>query len=300
MRLKSTIDQWLTLIEIDNAGSIQAAALRLNKSHTTLMYAVRKLEAQMGVNLLYIEGRKSVLTEHAQTLLRRAKPMIEQARELEVISKQLSQGVEAEIIITIDHLCCRSWLYQPLQQFLSVNSATSIQIRETSLTSTKNAVIEKSADIALVNIPVANHLAEAFGIVNMVPIVARTHELASKPKVCNDDLLVETQIVVRDLGADNSNEEENAGWLKAQRRITVDSFDHAINAVLSGLGFCRVPEHMLEKLDNKVTALEIQGGSRFQIPVHLVAPKEASTGIAAKQLYEILLADARKRLASAD
>jgi len=40
MRLKTTLDQWLTLIEIDKAGSIQAAASRLNKSHTTLIYAI--------------------------------------------------------------------------------------------------------------------------------------------------------------------------------------------------------------------------------------------------------------------
>jgi DNA-binding transcriptional LysR family regulator len=52
MRLKTTLDQWQTLHEIDRAGSIQAAALLLNKSHTTLIYSLRKLEDQLGVSLV--------------------------------------------------------------------------------------------------------------------------------------------------------------------------------------------------------------------------------------------------------
>jgi len=111
MRLKTTLDQWLTLYEIDRAGSIQAAAAQLNKSHTTLIYALRKLEDQLGVSLVQIVGRKAVLTDSGKSLLRRAGSMLEQARELEEISTQLAQGIESEITIAIDHLCDRQWLY---------------------------------------------------------------------------------------------------------------------------------------------------------------------------------------------
>ena len=72
MRLKTTLEQWLTLFEIDRAGSIQAAAAALNKSHTTLIYAVRKLEEQLGVPLLKVEKRRAILTDDGKSLLRRA------------------------------------------------------------------------------------------------------------------------------------------------------------------------------------------------------------------------------------
>ncbi|MGF1757130.1 LysR family transcriptional regulator [Photobacterium sagamiensis] len=299
MKLKSTLEQWLTLIEVDKAGSIQAASHRLNKSHTTLIYAIKKLEAQLGVSLIRIEGRKAVLTDNAKTLLRRAVPMVDQARELEVIGAQLSQGMESEIIVSIDHLCCRRWLYQPLQEFFANNSGTSVKIRETSLSSTQDAVKDQLADIAIVNLPVENYLAEAFGVVTMIPVVSRNHPLAQKDTICNDDLLTETQIVVRDLGSEESLEEQNVGWLKSQRRVTVDNFDHAWQAVSSGLGFCRMPDHRLEELDtSELVRLPLQGGTRYQVPVHLVAPKVGRTGLAAKLLYDILLADAGKRLAA--
>lgn len=97
MRLKTTLDQWLTLHEIDRSGSIQAAAKEMNKSHTTLIYAVKKLEEQLGIVLIEVQGRRAVLTEEGQSLLRRANTMLEQARELEVISEQLSKGLNQKL-----------------------------------------------------------------------------------------------------------------------------------------------------------------------------------------------------------
>ncbi|RRC97595.1 LysR family transcriptional regulator [Amphritea balenae] len=290
MRLKTTLDQWLTLFEVDKAGSFQGAAIRLNKSHTTLIYAVKKLEQQLGVTLIRIDGRRAVLTDEGKSMLRRAEPLLAQARELEMLGGQLSKGIESEITVSIDHLCNPDWLYRPLNKFLSVNKGTSVQVRETSLSSTRDAVLEQQADIAIINLPVTNYLAEAFGVVTMVPVVARQHCLAQKETVCAEDLLTATQIIVRDLGSVNEEDDQNVGWLKSQQRITVDNFYHAWKAVYAGVGFCRVPEHMLSGLDtSNIKQLSILGGSCYQVPIHLALPKTVQTGPAAHALYQLLL-----------
>lgn len=297
MRLKTTLDQWLTLIEVDKAGSIQAAASRLNKSHTTLIYAIKKLEQQLGVSLIRVEGRRAVLTDDGKSLLRRAEPIVDQANELETLGAQLSKGIEAEITVTIDHLCNRDWLYRPISEFLASNKGTSIQIRETSLTSTRDAVIEQQADIAIITLPITNYLAEAFGVVTMIPVVSKHHPLAQKSSICSEDLLSETQIIVRDLGHIEDPNEQDVGWLKSQQRLTVDNFDHAWAAVNEGLGFCRIPDHKLVSLDTtQVKQLPLLGGSRYQVPIHLSLPKAVQTGPAATALYELLLADANRRM----
>ncbi len=59
MRLKTTLEQWQTLQAIEQAGSIQSAAVMLNKSHTTLIYSVKKLEDQLGIKLIEVKGRNS-------------------------------------------------------------------------------------------------------------------------------------------------------------------------------------------------------------------------------------------------
>ncbi|MGF1692947.1 LysR family transcriptional regulator [Photobacterium kagoshimensis] len=297
MRLKSTLEQWLTLYEIDRAGSIQAAATALNKSHTTLIYAVKKLESQLAVALVEVQGRRAVLTEDGKSLLRRATAMLEQARELEDISEQLAKGFESEITIAVDHLCDLAWLYKPMAEFVAQNSTTSIQIVETSLSKTTDMVVNELADVAIVNLPITNYPAEAFGVTSMVPVVASYHSLASKPNLCLADMSTVTQIVIRDLGREiHQSDKQDVGWLKSRQRITVDNFDHAFRAVEQGVGYCRLPEHVVQSRKNdSVVVLKVENAEQYQVPLHLTLPKGAKTGPAAKTFYDILLRSARSR-----
>lgn len=293
MRLKTTLDQWVTLFEIDRAGSIQAAAAKLNKSHTTLIYSVRKLEGQLGVSLVQVQGRRIVLTKHGKSLLRRANSMIEQAKELEEISTLLVQGIESEIVIAIDHLCDRNWLYQPMSEFLSQNSATSVQIIETSLSKTTEMVINESSDISIINLPIVNHSCDAFGIVTMSLIVAKNHSLTEHSELCLTNLNTVPQIVVRDLGGGIQRDE---GWLKSNQRITVDNFDHALQAVKQGLGYCRLPQHIVSNYkDDDIVALKVENADSYTVPLHISLPKGAKTGPAAKFLYQLLVASGQTR-----
>lgn len=297
MRLKSTLEQWLTLYEIERAGSIQAAATALNKSHTTLIYAVKKLESQLAVSLVEVQGRRAVLTEDGKSLLRRATAMLEQARELEEISEQLAKGFESEITIAVDHLCDLSWLYSPMAEFVAQNSTTSIQIVETSLSKTTDMVVNELADVAIVNLPITNYPAEAFGVTSMVPVVAAHHPLASKDTLCLADMSTTTQIVIRDLGRTlHQSGTQDVGWLKSRQRITVDNFDHAFRAVEQGVGYCRLPEHVVQSRQNdSVVVLKVENAKQYQVPLHLTLPKGAKTGPAAKTFYEILLRSASSR-----
>ncbi|MCW8864893.1 MAG: LysR family transcriptional regulator [Colwellia sp.] len=293
MRLKTTLEQWATLLEVDKAGSIQAAALQLNKSHTTLIYSLKKLEEQLDVSLLKVASRRSILTDDGKSLLRRAHSMIEQAKVLEDISTQLAQGAESEVVIAIDHLCDRKWLYQPLETFFTQNSSTSIQIVETSLSKTQSMVEEANADISIITLPITNYPCESFGIATMLPVAAINHPLANKPELCLADLTVNRQIVVRDLG---KNDKKNVGWLKSNQRITVDNFDHAWQAVKQGLGYCRFPKHIIENYsDEQVVILNIEYANCYQVPLHLTLPKGAKTGPAAKNIYQLLLTSVNQR-----
>ncbi|MEF1229131.1 LysR family transcriptional regulator [Vibrio fortis] len=291
MRLKTTLDQWQTLFEIDRAGSIQAAALQLNKSHTTLIYALRKLEDQLGVSLVRVEGRKAVLSEDGKALLRRASSMLEQARELELISEQLAKGVESEIVVAVDHLCCLERLYVPMAAFVAENNTTSIQVIETSLSKTTEMVTQELADVAIINLPVTNYPAEAFGFSVMEPVVASSHPLAKDESLSLNQLSSLPQIVVRDLGSvEKLADKKDVGWLKSSQRITVDNFDHAFGAVEQGVGYCRLPKHIVDSRGNdKLTVLNVENGRGYHVPLHLTLPKGVKTGPAAKRFYELLL-----------
>jgi DNA-binding transcriptional LysR family regulator len=296
MRLKSTLEQWNTLKAIDEHGSIQAASVQMNKSHTTLIYAMNKLEEQLGVALLKVVGKRAELTKEGKTLLRYANSMLEQAENLEVMSGQLSKGTESEITVTIDHLCNKEILYLALQIFIKRNAVTSVQVIETSLTSTIESVTNQLSDIALINIPITNVPVEAIGIVSMIPVVSKNHPLATlamKEPLTMGDFTNETQIVLRDLGSadkEQMQDDMNVGWLKAKRRITVDTFDVALQAVKNGLGFTRIPLYMYDKLENNdLVKLQVAGANCYQIPVHITLPKGVDSGPATLELYDLII-----------
>lgn len=286
----------MNLVAISEAGSVQAAAERLHKSHTTLLYSIKKLESLLGTELVEVVGKKTRLTASATMLLRKAGSMLETARQLEKLSSLLSEGYESSLVISVDQLCDRRWIYDPLTRFCAENALTSVTLRETSLTATRRYVKEKLSDIAIINLPVENFPSSFFGHVKMLPVISAFHALAGQNKISQSELVNTTQIVLRDLGSENSTQGENVGWLKLQRRITVDNFDYAIDAVSSGLGFCRLPEHMIKRINNPdIITLCVHEGFDYQVPLHVTLPKGEDTGPAARALFDLLMQDASER-----
>lgn len=295
-RLKTTLDQWMNLVAISEEGSVQAAAERLHKSHTTLLYSVKKLENQLGTELVEVVGKKTRLTASAAMLLRKASNMLETARQLEKLSSLLSEGYESSLTISVDHLCDRRWIYGPLTRFCDENELTSVSLRETSLSATRRYVKEKLSDIAIINLPVENFPSSFFGHVKMLPVISASHALAGQKEISQSELVNTTQIVLRDLGNEDNTQGENVGWLKPQRRITVDNFDYAIDAVGSGLGFCRLPEHLIKRLNNPgIITLNVEEGFDYQVPLHVTLPKGEETGPAARALFALMMQDASMR-----
>ena len=267
MKLKTTLEQWQTLQAVGSAGSFHAAAQQLKKSHTTLIYSVKKLERQLDIDLIIIEGRRAVLTEAAKVLLRRSGPMVEQARELEEISKSLAEGWESEIVISIDSLCDPRWVYPAIAEFMPISQGTSISIRETSLTSTRLAVQQQQVDIAIVTLPVTGFMAESFGLVKMVPVVSAEHRLAQQDTVVQQELINTPQIVSRDSGVDAGEMGQDAGWLRSKQRITVDNFEQVERAVSHSMGMAWLPEHRVKAATPQTfQILNIQGSAYFHVP----------------------------------
>merc|ERR1712000_10561 len=54
-------------------GGYAQAADAIHKSQSTISYGVHKLQEQLGVQLLEVEGRKAVLTDHGKILLQGSK-----------------------------------------------------------------------------------------------------------------------------------------------------------------------------------------------------------------------------------
>ena len=69
---KTTLEQWALLEKVVELGSFAKAADETHRSQSSVSYAVSRLQEQLGVALLQPQGRRMVLTEAGQVLLREA------------------------------------------------------------------------------------------------------------------------------------------------------------------------------------------------------------------------------------
>jgi DNA-binding transcriptional LysR family regulator len=68
--MNTTLDQWEVLEAVIQAGSFAAAAAKMNRSQSTISYAVSRLQEQFKIPLLELKGRKAQLTDLSRELRR--------------------------------------------------------------------------------------------------------------------------------------------------------------------------------------------------------------------------------------
>src|ERR1700742_1966010 len=94
---RSTLEQWAVLATVIDRGGFAPAAQALHRSQSAISYAVARLQDSLGLPLLAIQGRKAVLTAHGQTLLRRARPLLQELTMLEGLADSLQRGCESQL-----------------------------------------------------------------------------------------------------------------------------------------------------------------------------------------------------------
>src|SRR5579862_1984820 len=76
IEMNTTIDQWEVLEAVVQLGSFAAAAAKMNRSQSTISYAISRLQDQFKIPLLKMTGRKAELTEAGKALLADAEPLL--------------------------------------------------------------------------------------------------------------------------------------------------------------------------------------------------------------------------------
>ena len=91
--MNTTLDQWEVLEAVVQLGSFAAAASTMNRSQSTISYAISHLQEQFQVPLLEIKGRKAMLTEAGKALLADVEPLLTGFRGLEKRAASLAREV---------------------------------------------------------------------------------------------------------------------------------------------------------------------------------------------------------------
>ncbi|MEP6546647.1 MAG: LysR family transcriptional regulator [Gammaproteobacteria bacterium] len=279
---KSSVEQWTVLAGVVDAGGFAQAAEVLNRSQSAVSYAVGRLQESLGVPLLMIEGRKSVLTPHGRTLLTRARTLIKDLETLEQLASSLKQGWESELRLVVDAAFPRSRLLGIVAELQQTCPSTQIQLADVVLSGAEDAITAGVADLVVTSRVPPGYLGDWLLDITFIAVARPDHVLFQlERELTTGDLVRHVQAVVRDSGTTHPRDE---GWLGAARRFTVSSLDASLATLLAGLAFAWLPEHLVADAVRSGTLRRLPlatGGSR-NVPLHMVLVKPVSPGPAAR------------------
>lgn len=295
---KTSLEQWAVLAAVVDEGGFAAAAEALDRSQSAVSYAVQQLQAAVPVALTEHKGRRTVLTEAGATLLRRARAVLAELDGLEAVAASLAQGWEGEIRLAVDVVFPPALLYEALGAFGPVCRMTRVEVVESVLSGTTEALLRRDVDLAIVGQLPPGFLGTRLMAVEFIAVAHRSHRLHALGRaVTLEDLKRERQIVVRDSG---SRRRIDAGWLGAEQRWTVSHVKTSIEMLKHGLGFAWIPrEHIRAELDSGllVPLPLVEGGGR-SADLHLVYTDRDSAGPATRELARLLSAACERACAA--
>jgi DNA-binding transcriptional LysR family regulator len=290
---KITLDQWAALVAVVESGGYAQASDRLHRTQSTVTYTIKKLEDLLGVKVFELRGRKAVLTPAGTVLYRRGKSLIEDAARLERSATELARGWEPEIRLAADTIFPTWLMLQCLAAFGDEHPDTRIELVESVLGGTEEALIAGDVDFAIAGIVPGGFVGDPIMHVRFVCAAAPSHPLHALGRdLTLDDLRPHRHLVVRDSGVRRSR---SGGWLN-ERRWTVSNKATSIRAACMGLGYAwYAEENIRAELDSGALApLPLTEGAERFVTLYLVYADREATGPGARRLAEII----RQRVAA--
>lgn len=284
------LEYWTAFKAVVDCGSYALAAEALNKSQSSVSYAIARLNEQLPRPVLALKGRRAELTEAGEVLYRHASQLIGQARTMEDLARSMEAEFEAEVTIALDILLQVAELACALEKFSLEFPHTRVRILETSLTGTVEALIDKQADLVIGARVPPGYPGRPLRPVRLLPVAAPQHQVFTLARVGDMELRQFRQVVVRDTG---QRAQTDSGWLEAERRWTVSHFYSSISLVKSGVGFAFVPVKWIEEDLSAGVLREItmDGECIREVPLFLMHGAAETEGPATRALGQILAAE---------
>lgn len=262
--MNTTIDQWEVLEAVVQLGSFAAAASKMNRSQSTISYAVSRLQDQFKTPLLEMKGRKAQLTEAGKALLADVEPLLSGFRALEQRAASLAAGGETELSLSVDSVYPDDRLFAVLAELTRVYPHVNLKLHRGTFLSSVNEFSNNGADLCIVGTPTQEHLIKPVLDIRIRAVARADHPLnVGARQLARMDLIQRLAVVIEGTNGPAPRRQPHA---PAQRQIAVTSIESAIEAVRSGLCFGWLPVYrILPYLESgELVGLRLPtGGERF-------------------------------------
>ena len=250
-----TLEQLRMLVQVAELGSLKGASESLFKTQPAISQGIKQLETQLGLQLFNRQGYRLLLTDNGKQIYQHALRLINEAKQIKQLASFLSAGNEATVTIAIEASYDLKRILPVLEMIRNEFPHTQVILKQEYINGAIEAMKSEQADLALTTIDnlalqsgdyEANKLYQGSLYNVAAPALLQRH-----PKLTSvEELKDEYQIVVQDSG--QSSQGVNYSVQTGQRCWYVNDFSTKKTLIMSGMGWGRLPEYMIEKeLDSK-------------------------------------------------
>jgi len=286
--METTLDAWEILQTVVQLGGFGPAAKKLNRSQSTISYAIGRLQEQMGVRLFEIRGRKAQLTEAGRVLLADVEPHLAGFHEIEQRARVMASGGASEVRISVDSIFPDDRLFEALAAFSRSYRHVRLRLRQGTFLSADAEFSLHNAQICVTGLVSREILAKSILVIEMIAVAHRDHPLLSiRRRLSRSDLMQHTLVTIESAASGMLKQQPR---LPAQRVLPVSTIDSAISAVRSGLCFGWLPKYRIQaELERgDCVALPLPAGKTRDVRLNLVCRDLTESNSEANALAELL------------
>ena len=262
--MNTTLDQWEVLEAVVQLGSFAAAAAKLNRSQSTISYAVSRLQEQFKIALLEPKGRKTQLTEAGKALLADVEPLLTGFRALEQRASSIAAGGETQLCLSVDSAFPDDRLFAALSELTDLYPHIHPKLRRGAFLSSAYEFANFGVDLCIAGTPTGEQIIKPILDIRMKAVARADHPLcAGTRQLTRIDLVQRLAVIIEGAGTPEPRRQPHA---PAQNHLVVTSIESAIAAVRSGMCFGWLPVYKIASYleSGELVGLRLpMGGERF-------------------------------------
>jgi DNA-binding transcriptional LysR family regulator len=286
-----TLEHARALDALARAGTLQAAAAELRKSHTSVLHALGALEAQTELTLLDRRGYRLRLTGAGQRVLEHCRRLLAAERALTLACQEMRTGWEPSLRIVFDGVVSSAPILEAVGALVKAGAATRIAVSGEFLGGVEAAFERDEADLMITVLPPRREglSGRALPPIRACLVAHRSHPLArARGTLGKPELEAHVLLTVR--GSDPRLALPTEG-LTPRGAIALADFEAKKRALVAGIGFGWIPEHVAERelARKELRVLRFEGGSEHTFHPRLYHRQGVELGRAARAVVDALV-----------
>ena len=252
------------LREVEQHGSLTAAAKSLGLTQSALSHTVRKLEQQLGIPIWEREGRGLRLTNAGRYLMALSKRLLPQLEHAEHVLSQFANGERGTLRIGMECHPCYRWLLKVVEPYLHAFPDVDLDVKHRFQFGGIGSLFGHEIDMLVTPDPLRRkglHFEPVFDY-EQVLVVAKQHAFAGRAYVSPAELEQETLITypVEIERLDVYSQFLLPAGSVPKNHKTIETTDIMLQMVASGRGVAALPKWLVAEYEHQMPVVPVRLG----------------------------------------